>query len=217
MDSRSRVQPEYLFTGWLIFIPAFLFQTSLTVRILQTVVLVCIYIFTGRKFRIIPNAILFFSVTVAHLFQPVGMVITTIGGLSITRGALTSGVSRSLLLIGLIYISRISVSPHLNLPGRFGHLLGSVFFYFETITTVRKRGKTRFERNEVKLKAKISLLTMFVSFMDEILFLSDHVLTGKQNSPTTIVYKGNRMFWFFMVPFLMSNYTLLILNYLKYL
>lgn len=93
MDSRSRVQPEYLFTGWLIFIPAFLFQTSLTVRILQTVVLVCIYIFTGRKFRIIPNAILFFSVTVAHLFQPVGMVITTIGGLSITRGALTSGVS----------------------------------------------------------------------------------------------------------------------------
>jgi len=239
VGGRSRVQPEYLFIGWVIFIPTFLFQTSLTVRILQTIVLVFIYIFTGRKFRIIPNALLFFSVTAAHLFQPIGMVITTIGGLSITMGALTSGVSRSLLLIGLIYISRISVSPHLNLPGRFGHLLGSVFFYFETITTVRKGRKTDYSifmrpdtttlrhtqcveksitgGKEVKLKAKISLFTMFVSFMDEILFLSDHALTGKQSSPTTIVYGGNRMFWLFMAPFLMSNYTLLILNYLKYL
>ncbi len=233
------IQPEYLFIGWAIFIPTFVFQTSLIVRILQTVVLVFIYNFTGRKFRIIPNALLFFSVTAAHLFQPMGMVITTILGLSITRGALTSGVSRSLLLIGLIYISRISVSPHLNLPGRFGHLLGSVFFYFETITTVRKGRKTDSSTygrpdtstlrhaqcveksvtggKEVKWKAKISVLTMFVSFMDEILFLSDHTLTGKRNSPATIVYRGNRMFWLLMIPFLISNYTLLILNYLKYL
>ncbi len=210
MRNISDIKPEYLFTGWMIFLPLFLFQTSFYVRIFQTVSVIILFLLRGKRFKVLPNVLLFTGITTAHLLQPAGEILLTVFGLSITKDALVSGVSKSLLLIGLVYISRISISSRLLLPGRAGRLLGSVFFYFEKITEMKYR-------KVWKKRKSVSIVDAFTEYMDDILFISDELSSEKTVSEKQISYPGNKKFWMFMIPFLLLNTTLLILNYLKYL
>jgi hypothetical protein len=118
----------------LIFIPAFLLQESLIVRFVQFLILISLFIFYGGRFRILPNIILFFGIVLAYTLQPAGKLIFMLGVFPITRGALFSGISRSLMLIGLIYLSRLSISSKLKFKGTLGNLIGRVFYYFEAVT-----------------------------------------------------------------------------------
>ncbi len=210
MRYAPEIKPEHLFTGWFIFLPLFLFQTSLSVRIFQTVCVIALFILRGKRFKILPNILLFTGITAAHLLRPAGEVLLTVFGMPITKDALVSGVSRSLLLIGLVYVSRISISSRLLLPGRGGQLLGSVFFYFERITEIRYG-------NIWEKKGRVSLINAFTKYLDDILFLSDNLSEERTLSVRQNRYPGNKRYWMFMIPFLMFNGTLLILNYLKYL
>ncbi len=210
MMGTVNVKPEHLFAGWLLFLPTFLFQTALPVRVFQTLCILAAALFSGKRLRVLPNVILFTGVTAAHLLRPAGEVVVSVLGFSVTKDALASGISRSLLLIGLVYVSRISVSSRLRLPGRGGRLLASVFFYFERITEF-KHGTTW------KKRRRVSLFTAFTQYMDSILFLADDLTRGEERSAEPERFSGTKRFWLFMVPFLLLNTTLLILNYLKYL
>ena len=118
----------------LVFIPAYLLQESIYIRTFQLIILISVYIYKGGKFRILPNLMLFSGILLAYILIPTGKVIIMLGNFPLTRGSVNSGLTRALMIIGLIYISRLSVSSKLNFKGNLGNLIGRVFFYFEAIT-----------------------------------------------------------------------------------
>ncbi len=142
----------------LLFIPAYLLQQSLLVRCVQFVIVISVYIFQGSKFRIVPNLILFSGITLAFVILPAGKVLFMLFEFPVTEGALISGLSRSLMLIGLIYISRLSVSSKLNIKGRAGNLVGRVFFYFEAIT----EGNRLFNFKDFYKKGMMGRLILYI-------------------------------------------------------
>ncbi len=128
------MSPKVRMVMGLLFIPAFLLQNSVLIRSIQLGIIILLYILQGGKFHILPNVILISGIITAFLIRPAGVVLFSIWGFPVTEGALLSGISRAVILIGLIYISRLSVSSRLRLNSTAGNLLGRVFFYFEAIT-----------------------------------------------------------------------------------
>lgn len=146
----------------LLFIPAYLLQQSILIRCVQFIVLITVYILQGGRFRIAPNLILFSGIVLAYVIRPAGKVLFLFLEFPVTEGALISGLTRSFMLIGLIYISRLSVSSKLTFKGAAGNLVGRVFYYFEAIT----EGKGTFHFREFyKPGAKRRL----ISYIDELL------------------------------------------------
>ena len=78
-----------------------------------------------------PALLLVGSITLAALLVPYGKVLFDIWGWPITEGALRMGLSRGILLLGLLYLSRISVVQGLSLPGKAGQGVSRVFFYLD--------------------------------------------------------------------------------------
>ena len=72
-------------------------------------------------------------------------------GLSLGNRNYLNGIN----LIGLIYLSRLSVRPNLKIPGKSGRLLTRVFFYFEGLTTSwsTSRGKLLERLDHTLIKA----------------------------------------------------------------
>lgn len=128
------ISPRQRLILGLLFIPAYLLQQSIIIRFIQFTILISLYFILGGRFRIVPNLMLTSGIIIAYIIRPVGKVLFTVAEFPITEGALTSGLSRAFMLIGLIYISRLSVSSKLNFKGTVGTLLGRVFYYFEAIT-----------------------------------------------------------------------------------
>ncbi len=129
-----RIDRAYLFfiCGILI-IPAFLFQENPAVRGIQTILFIILAAASGRRVKILPGLLLFIFIIIANIFSPVGRVFFSIGKLPVTAGALRNGLLKGTMLIGLIYLSRFSISPGIRIPGSFGTIIGKVFFYFECI------------------------------------------------------------------------------------
>lgn len=132
-----KIDEKKLILG-LLFIPAYLLQQSILIRFIQFIILITVYILQGGKFRIVPNLILVSGITLAYIIHPAGKVLFMLLEFPVTEGALVSGLTRSLMLIGLIYISRLSVSSKLNFKGAAGNLIGRVFYYFEVITESKR-------------------------------------------------------------------------------
>ena len=133
----KNIEPGVCFiTGIAIILP-FLFTDDLIMRSIFVVIAIILNISTGRKIRILPNILLLFGVIIANIYPPVGKVYFEIGNFYITEGAITSGIKKSLLLIGTVYISRFAVRKELVFPGKTGFLFYKIFFYFEKLTELR--------------------------------------------------------------------------------
>ncbi len=113
---------------------AFSVQSVMSVRCGQMVFFMILAGLTGRRVRIMPAAVVLFSVVIANLFSPNGRVLFSIWKLEVTYGALRLGLLKGSLLVGLIYVSRASVRLDLKIPGYFGALLLKSFAYFEVLT-----------------------------------------------------------------------------------
>lgn len=138
-----RASPETLFILGLVTLPAFLFQEKLLYRVLDAILFLIVAMYSGKKIRPLPGLLLLISVTAAALFVPYGKVLFNIFGLPVTEGALKMGVSRGILLLGLLYLSKFTVVQGLAFPGRQGNGIAKVFFYFE-----------RFSENSAKISLK---------------------------------------------------------------
>ncbi len=123
--------PNALFIVGLATLPAFLFQEKLLYRFLVTIFFLLLALYSGKKIRPVPALLLLASVTAAALVVPYGKVLVSIMGWPITAGALKMGFSRGVLLLGLLYLSRVSVVPGLALPGTIGQGISRVFFYLD--------------------------------------------------------------------------------------
>ena len=156
------IAPRHKLILGLFFIPAYLLQQSLLIRCIQFFILITVYILQGGRFRIAPNLMLVSGIVLAYIIRPAGKVLFMLLEFPVTEGALISGISKSLMLIGLIYISRLSVSSKLNFKGKGGNLIGRVFYYFEAIT--EGQGKFRFRKFY-----KPGATGRFISYIDYLL------------------------------------------------
>ena len=137
----KNIKPGICFlTGIAIFIP-FLFSNNLTIRFIFVIIAVILNILIGRKFRILPNILLLLLIMAANIYPPDGKVYFEISNFYITQGAIFSGLKKSLLLIGSVYISRFAVRKELIFPGKTGILFYKIFFYFEKLTEMKLKFK----------------------------------------------------------------------------
>ena len=65
-------------------LPAILLQDNLVGIALQVLLVIILAVTHGRRFRLLPNLILLISVSSAHLLQPNGLHLASIGGFPIT-------------------------------------------------------------------------------------------------------------------------------------
>lgn len=196
------ISPQLKLIMGLSFIPAYLFQQSVLIRSVQFVLLIFIYIFSGGKFKILPNIILFFGVVFAYILNPIGKVIIMAGSFPITMGALNSGLTRALLLIGLIYISRLSVSSKLNFKGKAGNLIGRVFYYFEAIT----EGRGNFPFSSFYKPGAVDRL---IAYIDKLLISVEIEVQENEINKVDIKKDSSRIVISLVVTFILVNYILL--------
>jgi len=191
---------QKLFLG-LLFIPAYLLQDSIIIRVFQFILLIIIYLLNGGKFKILPNIMLFSGIIFAYILIPAGKVIFLVGKFPVTQGSINSGLTRALMLIGLIYISRLTVSSKLKLKGQMGNMFGRVFYYFEAIT----EWKGSFPIRKIYKNGYIDIL---VKYIDNILITFEN-----KNYPN---YKVDRkenlsLFLLFVIILLiLASYILLL-------
>lgn len=145
---------------------------------------------------------LFSGIILAYIIRPVGKVFFIVLDFPVTEGALVSGLTRSLMLIGLIYISRLSVSSKLTFKGTMGNLIGRVFYYFEAIT----EGQGHFSFRKFY---KPGVIERFISYIDNLLISVENKdkvvekITEKKNTTLSIAVIV------FVVFFILLSYIML--------
>ncbi len=90
---------------------------------------------SGSKVKILPNVVLFNSIMLITILSPEGLILTTIGPLVITKGAIYSGIGRSSLLIGLLYLSKNISMSNIKFSGKLGLIIRDTFHYFNQLTS----------------------------------------------------------------------------------
>ncbi|MDR1932615.1 MAG: Gx transporter family protein [Spirochaetales bacterium] len=123
----------YALCGALSIFP-FLFTGSLAGKLGLTALYIVLAAGSGRRIRALPNIVLVLTVTAAHCVTPFGKIIFTLGSFPVTEGALRTGLFRSATLIGLVYLSRLTVRPGLRFPGKAGRVFSAMLSDFERIT-----------------------------------------------------------------------------------
>lgn len=177
-------------------VPSFLLQRNLFFQIMQVASFLVLTGAMGKRIRLLPPVIMFISITVLNLFTPIGKVIFSFAGITITLGAVRLGMMKALTLIGLIYLSRGTVRPDLKLPGKFGGIITRTFYYFDQIHETW---------NKIPKQPIISRLD---NLIDEIYAAAEQRQTKK---PQTI--QSRPVGIFLMIIFLGFHWTLFSLQY----
>jgi hypothetical protein len=120
---------------------AYLFQHSLAARAAMFACFLGAAWLSGKKISIAATFITSAGIIAANLLVPVGRVLTRLGPLAITEGALLEGIQKALVFEGLLYISKASILSSLRLPGRFGALVAASFVYYDRIVEYKGRVK----------------------------------------------------------------------------
>lgn len=79
------------------------------------------------KVKLLPSLFITLSVTIFALISPFGKVLFTVGKLRITEGALLSGLHRSGILVGMVFLSQIIVNKRVQFPGKTGTFIAKIF------------------------------------------------------------------------------------------
>lgn len=146
----------------LLMIPPFILQPDPVFKAIQVMMFLLYGVLLGKRIRLVPGIVLIFSVTAASALNPLGEVLLTIGDFPVTAGAVRQGFLRGLNLIGMVYLSRCTISPRLRVPGEIGRLFYRVFYYFEEISSIR------LEKSRVK--------GLMPAVREKLLYLDDRLL-----------------------------------------
>jgi len=133
------ISPSLRFWTGMALIPAYFMVDSLANKALLILLFALMATWAGKKIRVFYFVFLIGSITFFHILTPVGRILTVVGPLKITTGALMTGLAKGMTLCGLVFLSLFSVTPALRLPGRMGGLLARTFYYFEEILNGRKK------------------------------------------------------------------------------
>lgn len=138
------VAPAPRFWAAIAALPGFLLIDNLLWRGLLVVLFAVLALAAGKHIQWLYFVTLIISVTFFHLLAPMGRVLVEIGPFVITEGGLRNGLSRGMGMVGMVFLSVAAVRPEVEIPGRFGGLIGRTFYYFDLII----EGKSRITRKE---------------------------------------------------------------------
>ena len=157
---------------------------------IQAVLFLFLSFLRGRRIKPLLILSFFAGITAIHVLTPYGRVLYDAGFLEITEGALKSGLQKSGLLVGLIYLSQFSVDSRIYFPGRLGGVVGRVFFYFERI---------------IEFQGHISRKRP-IADLDDILFrIEEHPTLEKEEGFSSTQAGG----WLLLISVVAGNYALL--------
>ncbi len=131
--------PGVRFLWGAVLLVLFVLQGVLLLKAALVLLFALLAVLSGKRIRWLYFLLLAASITAFNLLSPLGRVLVRIGPLPVTRGALGSGLTKALTIVGLVFVSLFTVSRNLSLPGRFGAFLGRSFYYFERLYAEKKR------------------------------------------------------------------------------
>lgn len=134
MKPFAKLPAEFRFWTGLAALFPYLFLESMILRGFLVFYFILLAILSGKRFKAAPNLLMLGGIVLAHLFIPNGRILWEWGPLTLTVGSLQNGLTKGFLVIGLIYLSRLTVSPQLAIPGRAGALFSLTFYYFEELS-----------------------------------------------------------------------------------
>jgi len=180
------------FLAGMLMLPPFLLTNNLAIKVGLATLFAFLALLAGKRLRWAYFLLLILSVVFFHLLNPWGRVLLEIGPLAITVGALESGLIRGFTLVGMVFLSVAAVRPELELPGRFGGLLGKTFYYFDAVI----EGKNQLSRKN------------FFSSLDKILierFNPNREELAHKKSPEIETTRGG---WPVLIPFILIPWGL---------
>jgi len=136
-ERRNTASDLLLLWSGLLMIPPFILQPDPALKAVQMGLFLLYGVLLGKRIKLLPGIVIILSVAAAAVLQPLGEVLFYIGRFPVTEGALFQGITRGMNLVGMVYLSRCTISARLRIPGRTGRLLYRVFFYFEELSSVR--------------------------------------------------------------------------------
>jgi heptaprenyl diphosphate synthase len=122
----------------LVIMPAFVFNPSTELRVLQFLFFWFLTFLSGRKTKSVFVITAFILIVAFNLLIPYGRILFSIGPLKITSGALAAGIHRAATFQGLIMLSKLCIREDLRLPGAFGKLLGESLRIFSVMMDRKK-------------------------------------------------------------------------------
>jgi uncharacterized membrane protein len=126
------------FGAAMILFPVFLMQkNTIVVWCCTAAFFVAAMIKKHGKVKILPSVFMTLFVTFFALLSPYGRVLFSIGAFHITWDALLTGLHRGGILTGMVFLSQFAISPRMELPGKAGVFLGSMFTTFDALTEKR--------------------------------------------------------------------------------
>ncbi|TVR66828.1 MAG: hypothetical protein EA427_15460 [Spirochaetaceae bacterium] len=140
----GNISARLLLWAGILVLPAYLVQSNLLVRIVQVVLFAYLATLAGKRLQWFYFTTIIITITLFHLLVPSGVVLASVGGFRLTLGALRTGLFKALTIVGMVFISLVAVRADLRLPGRFGMLLGRMFWSFEQI--MENRGELEARR-----------------------------------------------------------------------
>ncbi len=125
------ISPSLLFAAVVLSFPALLFQKNLAVLSGEAAAFFLLALAKRGRLRLLPSILMIVGITFFSLLSPHGQVLTRLGGLSITAGAVETGLARGVTLAGMLFLSQLAVSPQVRLPGRIGAFVVDVFYVLD--------------------------------------------------------------------------------------
>jgi heptaprenyl diphosphate synthase len=172
----KHVSAALLLRAGIAVLPAFLFQEALIVRMVQVAVFAWLAVVAGKRLQWIYFGTILVTVTFFHLLVPNGQILAQPLGLPITAGALRTGLYKGLGIVGMVFISLVSVRADLRLPGRVGAIVGRTFWCFEQIMERRSMVRARDPIGSVD--------TLFLSLHDDLIAFDDSVAETRERKGT---------------------------------
>lgn len=133
------ISPGHLALCGMLSLPAFLFGDSLRTKLVLTGLYLLCTLLTGKRIKVFPNLAAALGIVGANLITPFGKVYFRLGNFPVTEGALQLGLLKAATIIGLIYLSRLTIRATIRLPGKVGEVFALMLYYFEGITEQKMR------------------------------------------------------------------------------
>ena len=109
--------------GMMLFPVFFLQKSTAAVWIFTAVFYGMAMIRKHGRVRLLPSLLMTVAVTFFALLSPYGKIIVSIGKFHITHDALLSGLHKSGILTGMVFLSQFAVSSRMSIPGKAGRFL----------------------------------------------------------------------------------------------
>jgi len=135
----AKINRPYRMILGLILIITLLFVDNLLARCVIVLLSVILVLSDSSKIKPLPAILMSVSIVLFNLFVPFGKILAEPFGLPITEGAIFLGIKKTLIIEGMVFISKWMLKDGLTLPGKIGTLVSQAFDILGSLSANRKK------------------------------------------------------------------------------